>query len=538
MIKFPKIYIDSIKAKLSSNRNNKNDSDKQKFYNFDIISYYHKFKINSAEDITVDDKTVADIDFYEVFKFLDYTKSKVGQQFFFNRLLTLDSRKDFVEQEKWITYFSQNKKDKIIIERILSKLDKHESYYITNLFLDEYIGKPKHYDILKFLCFLPAVFFLMTFISKIFYFLLGISIVLNLILHYRFKKYIYLYKDSVSQLLILINVVNEFINLGLFSNEATSLLKSKKSLEKLKKKMIVFRIEKIGDSDILEILFLIAEYIKIIFLIEPLVIFDVLSQLKSKKDDVRHLYEFIGEIDSYISILELRECVIYYCIPESKEKFKTLSFVDIYHPLIEDCVPNSLEINGKSILLTGSNMAGKTTFIRCVAINTLLAQTINTCFAREFKYCPMNILSAIRISDDLLNERSYYFEEVLTIKNMIAQNLEKGGNIFLLDEIFKGTNTLERISAGKAVLSYLAKEDSNVVFVSTHDVELADLLRDLYDLYHFTEIIQNDQISFDYKLKKGSLATRNAIRILEINDYPKEIINDAKETFSCLCQDS
>lgn len=124
MIKFPKIYIDSIKAKLSSNRNNKNDSDKQKFYNFDIISYYHRFKINSAEDITVDDKTVADIDFYEVFKFLDYTKSKVGQQFFFNRLLTLDSRKDFVEQEKWITYFSQNKKDKIIIERILSKLDK------------------------------------------------------------------------------------------------------------------------------------------------------------------------------------------------------------------------------------------------------------------------------------------------------------------------------------------------------------------------------------------------------------------------------
>jgi DNA mismatch repair ATPase MutS len=100
--------------------------------------------------------------------------------------------------------------------------------------------------------------------------------------------------------------------------------------------------------------------------------------------------------------------------------------------------------------------------------------------------------------------------------------------LFLLDEIFKGTNTIERISAGKAVLSHLAKAD-NIVFVSTHDIELADLLKDEFELYHFSEKIDHNTVDFDYKLKVGKLKTRNAIRILQINDYPDDIINEAIE---------
>jgi DNA mismatch repair ATPase MutS len=98
----------------------------------------------------------------------------------------------------------------------------------------------------------------------------------------------------------------------------------------------------------------------------------------------------------------------------------------------------------------------------------------------------------------------------------------------LLDEIFKGTNTIERISAGRAVLSYLNNEN-NIVFVSTHDIELADLLLDNYILYHFSEQMDKKTVDFDFKLKEGKLKSRNAIRILEINDYPAEIITEAIE---------
>ena len=101
-------------------------------------------------------------------------------------------------------------------------------------------------------------------------------------------------------------------------------------------------------------------------------------------------------------------------------------------------------------------------------------------------------------------------------------------NLFLLDEIFKGTNTVERISAGKAVLSSLSK-NNNFVFVSTHDIELADLLSEEYEQYHFCEKVDNKNVDFDFKLKSGKLKNRNAIRILEINDYPESIINEAIE---------
>jgi DNA mismatch repair ATPase MutS len=111
---------------------------------------------------------------------------------------------------------------------------------------------------------------------------------------------------------------------------------------------------------------------------------------------------------------------------------------------------------------------------------------------------------------------------------MIDASENNDSNLFLLDEIFKGTNTIERISAGKAVLSSLAK-NNNIVFVSTHDIELADLLKHEYKLYHFSEKIDNKTVDFDYKLKDGKLQNRNAIRILQLNNYPENIISEAFE---------
>ena len=99
----------------------------------------------------------------------------------------------------------------------------------------------------------------------------------------------------------------------------------------------------------------------------------------------------------------------------------------------------------------------------------------------------------------------------------------------MLDEIFKGTNTIERISGGKAILSYL-NQKNHIVLVSTHDIELTELLeKENYNLYHFSEQIKNDELLFDHKLKSGKLKTRNAIKILELYNYPEKIISDARK---------
>ena len=101
-------------------------------------------------------------------------------------------------------------------------------------------------------------------------------------------------------------------------------------------------------------------------------------------------------------------------------------------------------------------------------------------------------------------------------------------NLFLLDEVFKGTNTIERIAAAKATLSFL-NQGANLVIVSTHDLELPSMLQEQFDLYHFSESIEKGQLHFDHKIKPGPLLTGNAIKILEMSNYPEKIINEAKE---------
>ena len=99
-------------------------------------------------------------------------------------------------------------------------------------------------------------------------------------------------------------------------------------------------------------------------------------------------------------------------------------------------------------------------------------------------------------------------------------------HLFLLDELFRGTNTKERIAISKAVLSWLVKSD-NLVFVSTHDLELADMLENEYELYYFSESVKDGILSFDYKLKRGVATEHNAIKILEICDYPASLVSEA-----------
>ena len=135
--------------------------------------------------------------------------------------------------------------------------------------------------------------------------------------------------------------------------------------------------------------------------------------------------------------------------------------------------------------------------------------------------------SGIKISDSLVDNTSYYYAEVKIIKKMIGESESEHQNLFLLDEIFKGTNTVERISSGKAVLAYLNRKD-NLVFVSTHDIELTELLSNNYNYFHFSEFIENDLFTFDYKLKYGKILNTNAIRILEINEFPDEVTDEAK----------
>jgi hypothetical protein len=498
------------------------------FY-FDPIEKYFRNKDQSGVYQILSDKTCNDLDFNEIFKFLDRTTSKPGQQYLYNTLRTIpsDSSK-FNVQEKLIQTISDDAGLRLNIQLHLDKLNKESSYYITTLFQDEYLKKPKWFFVIPVLSFTSlACILTLPFYPKIFFLLLVVMII-NMVIHYWNKENLFEYLGTIPQLLALTWVAKRLMKYTALNDIKGDVPESIRSIEKIKRHMSFFKLEVEAQTDVGTAFLTALELFKALFLLEPLLLFGVLKQLDFKRKEIENVYSFVGYVDSLVSIASLRHGLKSFCLPQIESDQKTFNATEIYHPLIIDCVPNSIHLDGNSVLLTGSNMSGKTSFIRTIGINIITGLTINTCFARQFRFPRLKIFSAIRLSDNLMNDKSYYFEEVLTIKEMLEVSRGKESNLFLLDEIFKGTNTIERISAGKAVLSYLNYKN-NIVFVSTHDIELAEMLKDSYSLYHFSEQVEDKSVDFDFKLKEGKLKNRNAIRILEINEYPEEIVNEAIE---------
>ena len=498
-------------------------------FDFENIESYYRKKDKSASFQCLSDKTCNDIDFQELFMFLDRTGSRVGQQYLYNRLRNIPA--DWAENnrnERLIQEFINDPDFRVDVQRQLSKLNDREAYYIATLFQDDILKTPRWYFIVPLLSFTAVLSLILAFSDPVFFLvILGVSVI-NIVIHFLNKKNLFNYFGSIPQLSKLNGVAQELFKYNNLRQLNPDLMKSAGVINKISGRMSLFNLEVKLQSDQQIFFWAVLELVKIVFLIEPLFLFGTLKRIDTKRTEIEEVFLFVGEIDAIISIASLRSGLNNFCTPKISLSQKRLSAKGIYHPLIENCVKNSLKVDEKSILLTGSNMSGKTSFIRTIAINVITGLTINTCFAEDFTMPVMHIYSAIRISDDLMNDRSYYFEEVITIREMIKISNDGNCNLFLLDEIFKGTNTVERISAGKAVLSAL-NEGNNIVFVSTHDVELADLLKDEYDLYHFSEIVDHKAVDFDYKLKEGKLKKRNAIRILQINGYPESIINEAIE---------
>ncbi len=498
---------------------------KDEYFNFELIEKYFRNKDHSDAFQVISDKTCKDLDFQEVFMFLDRTNSKIGQQFLYNQLRTIPNNSSNNKQsENIIHQFLSNNDLRITTQKQLKRLQKEEAYYISSLFQEEHLKPPKWYFIVPILSFTILLsLLLLPFNTKLIFIILG-TFIINLAIHFWNKKNISEYAGSIPQLLKLKNIAFQLQKDKNFKVLNPHLLDSIRTINQIRNRMSFFQLEAKIQGDLEALFWSVLEIFKILFLLEPLLLFGVLKQLNNKRNAIEEVYTFVGQIDTLYSIASLREGTDSYCTPEINDR--KLLVKNIYHPLINNCITNSINISNKSILLTGSNMSGKTSFIRSVGINIITGLTINTCFAESMTIHKCKIHSAIRISDDLFNDKSYYFEEVSTIKKMIECSSSEAPNIFLLDEIFKGTNTVERIAGGKAILSSLSK-NNNIVFVSTHDIELTELLNQEYDLYHFSEVVTNNNVDFDYKLKEGQLRTRNAIRILQLNNFPENIINEA-----------
>jgi hypothetical protein len=507
---------------------------KDEFFQFDRIEQYNKL-VNNKDFHAISNQTQIDIDFQDLFVYLDRTTSKVGQQFLYSQLLNptnnIHKLKEFGNQ---VEYFNKNSKDRDTIQMKLFILSQGSSYSISNLFSDNIFQKPKWYNWVKLD--LTITILLLLFSIK-FHFLLiwlMIPLFLNFVLHFWYKNRSINIVKTLPQLNLLINV-SKFLKSKEFIKYEGDVSQSITELKKFQSKLKYLNTGRLNTSvnvgsmnlggDLGDLLYYFIDVVKGFFLIDFFIFFSSIDDVLSKRKSVENLFYFVGWVDSSISVSYIREGDLITSEPEFITNVKNIEFDDIKHPLIDNCVGNNLKIDGKSILITGSNMSGKSTFLRTILINQLLSQTIFTTFTNSFKTSFLRIHSSIRIDDSLLDGKSYYFEEVNIVFNLLKQ-VETNDNLFVLDEVFKGTNTIERISSSKSILSFLNKSQ-NIVIVSTHDIELTTLLKNEFDLYHFSEDINDDKLHFDHELKVGELTTRNGIKLLEISNYPKEIIEES-----------
>jgi hypothetical protein len=488
--------------------------------------FYNRLEVDKDHYNIITDKISNDLDFDDVFRKIDRTISKIGQQYFYYKLRFIKSNSnDLSKFTQLVTIFKDNVDIRDNCWKELSKLNSNDNYYFESLFNDDIIYKPKILILCISLNLCMIAILLLSFIfHQIILFIIPIFIT-NSFLHYRNKSLVNYYLTSIAEfskalksakkICKIEKIKNHFIDFPFLNN-----------LTQIHNKIKFISVEKNLNNDFLALFWVFIELIKITLNVEVIIFYSLIKSIIKYRKEMNELFIFLGEVDVSISVSALYLSGYNLCNPIF-ENSKNISFKNLYHPLIINCVTNSLELNEKSLLLTGSNMSGKTTFIRSFALNSIFAQTVNISFSSYFK-SPYFILStSIRTQDNINTNTSYYLDEVLTIKGFIDAISEDEPHLFILDEIFKGTNTIERIAIGKSVLSYL-NQGRNFVFVSTHDIELADLLgNDNFTLYHFSENISADNLVFDHKIKSGKLQKRNAIKILDLYNYPKSIIIDA-----------
>lgn len=196
-----------------------------------------------------------------------------------------------------------------------------------------------------------------------------------------------------------------------------------------------------------------------------------------------------------------------------------LTATALRNPLLpeESAVANDASLTAGTTIITGSNMSGKTTWLRTLGMNAVLAWAGAPVCAAAFSLSPLALYTSIRVDDSLAEGMSTFYAELLRIKEMVAAERTGRPLLLLIDEIFKGTNSADRITGARAALAHLTNAHS-ITLVSTHDFELCDLevpggrVRNA----HFEEQYQDGKIAFDYRLRAGRCQTTNAVYLLRL----------------------
>jgi energy-coupling factor transporter ATP-binding protein EcfA2 len=468
-------------------------------------------------DSEIDDITWYDLDLFDVFEMINSTYSSVGSEALYQQLRNFDFKSD-KQLTTLIDFFAANPKIREDTQYTFAQLGKLDHNFSKNYLASgkkESIGNLPVFILLGCLPIVGLILLAFGFVPGLAVIL--ISVLFNTVYYTIKKATLETELNSMRYLVQTVACGSKIAKLATPLQE--QIQKELLPLKKIPRFGVSFRSKNGSEGD------MIFEYINIIFMLPFISYHYVVTALARYNQQAIALWELLGKLEIACAILNFRTYMPLTCIPAFEKGPVTAK--GTYHPLLTEAVMNDVDWQTNT-LVTGSNASGKSTYVKSIAINCLLAQTIQTAVAESFTMEPGHVLTSMAVEDDLFEGDSYFVAEIKSIKRLLEQVQQKDRCYCFIDEILKGTNTIERIAASASIIHWL-RDYPSLAFIATHDIELTEILKNDCSNIHFSEqVTADDGISFDYKVKQGPSTSRNAIALLRVLGYPKSIVEQAE----------
>lgn len=497
---------------------------KMKKYNnyLNIIKKYEdrangKWMSNTSDQEEAQYQFMTDLDVVgknSLFQFINFTSSRGGKNKLIDKLALKDiTKKSIEENQNAISELKDNFKFSLNFQEKLSKIEKiNTTDYKEYLYFFDKKTKSNFPELVisLILSFISITVLILTALGIIkSYYLVGL-IFLQLLASY---VYIFLYNeefDTISKCTRIFSNLKEIYSF--VEREEFESIKNKKLQSDIKKgHTILNKLSKIADLDSYRNNFITYLLFNIFASLNFVILYKYISLLNNKSNDFKNSIQALEEFETLISLTTIGYVKESICRPTITKEL-LLNINSIKHPLLteEECISNDFKCDHDINIITGSNMSGKTSFMRTIGINLILAYCGSFVTAEHFS-CPiMTIFTSINVKDDISNGISTFYGELKRIKSALDYSKKsKEPFIIFIDEIFKGTNYNDRILGAKETLRKLANLNC-IVFLTTHDFELCEVNNKKIHNYHFKETYKEDKISFDYKIKEGECSTTNA----------------------------
>lgn len=494
-----------------------------------LQNYYRAVKRDAYD---VDDITWNDLELDELYMVMNRTVSAMGEEYLYAMLRQPQfDETEMKERERLISFFLNQEKTRIDVQEALYQIGKQRKYSVYESM--NYIKNIKRESNLRH--FLAIVLLLGSLVFAVLKPAIGV-IAAVVVVSYNLTSYMKrrgeldAYLSSVIHLIRLLYATEDVTKLSV--PELSSYTARMKALNRhftsFKRNFWIIGSKKPTGS----MMDMFWSYLRMLFHIDLIKFNGMLKIYDKHVEELNELYQVVGYLDALCAAASFRALLGEggYCVPELlSESVPVYEAEGLYHSLLESPVTNSIKTS-RSVLLTGSNASGKSTFLKSVAMGALLAQTVHTVPAKTYRASYFQILSSMALRDNMQGNESYFIVEIKSLKRMFEAAKAPICTLCFVDEVLRGTNTVERIAASREVLAGLANSGRTICFAATHDIELTYLLEQDCDNYHFEETVTDDKVEFDYLLHAGRATSRNAIKLLRMLGYPQEVIERAEDS--------